>query len=54
MWKKYSQVYWQASPFRAYAEPGIHIKVVHSYTGPGQMMRNALWNTENVEGQVSY
>lgn len=52
MWKKYSQVYWQASPFRAYAEPGIHIKVVHSYTGPGQMMRNALWNTENVEGQT--
>lgn len=52
MWKKNSQVYWQASPFRAYAEPGIHIKMVHSATGPGQMLRNALWHTSNVDDQV--
>ncbi|KAK7580571.1 hypothetical protein V9T40_001200 [Parthenolecanium corni] len=52
MWKKNSQVYWQASPFRAYAEPGIHIKMVHSATGPGQMLRNALWHTNNVDDQT--
>ncbi|XP_065214930.1 thrombospondin-4 isoform X1 [Planococcus citri] len=52
MWKKNSQVYWQASPFRAYAEPGIHIKVVHSATGPGQMLRNALWHTNDVDDQT--
>ncbi len=54
MWKKNSQVYWQASPFRAYAEPGIHIKVVHSATGPGQMLRNALWHTNDVDDQVLF
>lgn len=54
MWKKHSQVYWQAAPFRSYADPGIHVKVVYSATGPGQMMRNALWHTSDVAGQVSW
>lgn len=53
MWKKNSQVYWQASPFRAYAEPGIHIKRVISATGPGQTLRNALWHTNDVDDQVN-
>ncbi|XKL67531.1 hypothetical protein PGB90_003022 [Kerria lacca] len=52
MWKKNSQVYWQASPFRAYAEPGIHIKRVISATGPGQTLRNALWHTNDVDDQT--
>lgn len=27
MWKQMEQTYWQASPFRAVAEPGIQLKV---------------------------
>ncbi len=45
MWKKNTQTYWQATPFRAVAEPGIQLKLVQSETGPGQMMRNAMWHT---------
>ena len=47
MWKKNTQTYWQATPFRAVAEPGIQMKLVQSETGPGQMLRNRyvrLWN----------
>merc|ERR1712227_996693 len=46
MWKKNTQTYWQATPFRAVAEPGIQLKLVQSDTGPGQMMRNSLWQTD--------
>jgi hypothetical protein len=53
MWKKNTQTYWQATPFRAVAEPGIQIKLVNSNTGPGQMMRNSLWHTGDTEDQVS-
>ena len=28
MWKQMEQTYWQASPFRAVAEPGIQLKVL--------------------------
>uniref|UniRef100_A0A0K2TSG3 Uncharacterized protein n=1 Tax=Lepeophtheirus salmonis TaxID=72036 RepID=A0A0K2TSG3_LEPSM len=52
MWKKNTQTYWQATPFRAVAEPGIQLKLVQSKTGPGQMMRNAMWHTGNTENQV--
>jgi len=52
MWKKNTQTYWQATPFRAVAEPGIQLKVVNSNTGPGQMMRNALWHTGDTFDQV--
>ncbi|XP_037081699.1 cartilage oligomeric matrix protein-like isoform X2 [Pollicipes pollicipes] len=53
MWKKNTQTYWQATPFRAVAEPGIQLKVVNSNTGPGQMMRNALWHTGDTFDQVT-
>ncbi|XP_069980586.1 cartilage oligomeric matrix protein isoform X3 [Penaeus vannamei] len=52
MWKKNTQTYWQATPFRAVAEPGIQLKLVESSTGPGQMMRNSLWHTGDTEDQV--
>ncbi|XP_017785308.1 PREDICTED: cartilage oligomeric matrix protein [Nicrophorus vespilloides] len=52
MWKKNSQTYWQATPFRAVAEPGIQLKLVDSVTGPGQLMRNSLWHTGDTENQV--
>lgn len=32
MWKQVEQIYWQANPFRAVAEPGIQLKV--RYSGP--------------------
>ncbi|CAL4094625.1 unnamed protein product, partial [Meganyctiphanes norvegica] len=51
MWKKNTQTYWQATPFRAVAEPGIQLKLVDSLTGPGQMMRNSLWHTGDTEDQ---
>lgn len=52
MWKKSTQTYWQATPFRAVAEPGIQLKLVTSETGPGQMLRNSLWHTGDTEKQV--
>ena len=54
MWKKNTQTYWQATPFRAVAEPGIQLKLVQSNTGPGQMMRNSLWHTGDTEDQVFF
>ncbi|KAL1110480.1 hypothetical protein AAG570_008008, partial [Ranatra chinensis] len=52
MWKKNTQTYWQATPFRAVAEPGIQLKVINSVTGPGQMLRNSLWHTGDTPEQV--
>lgn len=53
MWKKNIQTYWQATPFRASAEPGIQLKLVNSITGPGQMLRNSLWHTGDTKDQVT-
>ena len=52
MWKKNTQTYWQATPFRAVAEPGIQLKLVQSDSGPGEMMRNAMWHTGDTDKQV--
>lgn len=53
MWKKNTQTYWQTTPFRAVAEPGIQLKLVNSKTGPGKILRNALWNTVSTPDQVT-
>ena len=52
MWKKNTQTYWQATPFRAVAEPGIQLKLIQSETGPGEMMRNSMWHTGDTDKQV--
>nr|DBA13805.1 TPA: hypothetical protein GDO54_004844 [Pyxicephalus adspersus] len=52
MWKQTEQTYWQATPFRAVAEPGLQLKAVKSKTGPGEQLRNALWNTGHTSDQV--
>ncbi|KAK5648496.1 hypothetical protein RI129_003388 [Pyrocoelia pectoralis] len=52
MWKKNKQTYWQPTPFRAVAEPGIQLKLINSVTGPGQLLRNSLWHTGNTKNQV--
>lgn len=52
MWKKSTQTYWHPNPFRAVAEPGIQLKLVKSNTGPGEILRNALWHTGSTTNQV--
>ncbi|MBN3286309.1 TSP3A protein, partial [Polyodon spathula] len=52
MWKQTEQTYWQSIPFRAVAEPGLQLKAVKSKTGPGEFLRNALWNTGHTEDEV--
>ncbi|XP_039608242.1 thrombospondin-3a isoform X1 [Polypterus senegalus] len=53
MWKQTEQAYWQSVPFRAVAEPGLQLKAVKSKTGPGEYLRNALWNTGNTLDEVT-
>ncbi|KAG7276767.1 hypothetical protein CRUP_001908 [Coryphaenoides rupestris] len=52
MWKQTEQTYWQATPFRAVAEPGIQLKAVKSTSGPGEHLRNSLWHTGDTSDQV--
>ncbi|KAL4004758.1 trichohyalin [Sarotherodon galilaeus] len=52
MWKQTEQTYWQATPFRAVAEPGIQLKAVKSRSGPGEHLRNSLWHTGDTTDQV--
>uniref|UniRef100_H2Z9L0 TSP C-terminal domain-containing protein n=1 Tax=Ciona savignyi TaxID=51511 RepID=H2Z9L0_CIOSA len=52
MWKQSKQTYWQSTPFRAVAQPGIQLKAVKSNTGPGETLRNSLWETGTTPDQV--
>ncbi|KAM6111518.1 LOW QUALITY PROTEIN: cartilage oligomeric matrix protein-like [Phoenicopterus ruber ruber] len=52
MWKQTEQTYWQVTPFRAVAEPGIQLKAVKSKTGPVEHLRNSLWHTGDTSNQV--
>nr|CAB3266941.1 trhombospondin Bi precursor [Phallusia mammillata] len=52
-WKQTEQTYWQATPFRAVAKPGLQLKAVHSTKGPGERMRNALWHYMDTAGEVT-
>ena len=51
-WKQSNQSYWQRSPFSAYATAGVQIKVVQSDTGPGPMLRNAIWHSRDTPREV--
>ena len=50
-WKQRSQRYWRRP--RPYGKAGIQIQVVHSKTGPGKLLTNAIWNSEPTINQVS-
>jgi len=51
-WKKGEQEYWENKPFVANARPGIQIKLIDSATGPGIKLRNAMWHSDPVPGEV--
>ena len=52
MWKKDKQTYWYETPFKSVGKPGIQLKAVSSKTGPGEYMRNALWDHKSIPSQV--
>lgn len=51
-WKMGQQVYWLPTPFRAEADPGVVLKLVQSETGPGEVLRNALWHKYDTPNEV--
>lgn len=44
MWKQTEQTYWQATPFRAVAEPGIQLKVRHYMTSDPLTSKLVIFN----------
>jgi len=52
MWKKDKQTYWYETPFKSVGHPGIQLKAVNSKTGPGEYMRNALWDHKTIPSQT--
>ena len=51
-WKKTQQEYWDQTPIFATAQAGIQIKTVISASGPGPLLRNALWHTGDTPNEV--
>ena len=51
-WSKGEGKYYMTSPFTAIRESGIQVKVVKSTSGPGPMLRNALWHTDSTPNEV--
>ena len=51
-WKQRTQPYWETYPIKSTARAGLQIQMVKSQTGPGPMLRNALWNSGNTKKQV--
>ena len=53
-WKQKSQTYWRSKPtFLSKATSGIELKRVHSHSGPGPEMRQALWHSGNFTAQTT-
>lgn len=52
MWKKGVQTYWDTTPFKAHGEAVIQMKLISSASGPGMMLRNALWHTGDTPNEV--
>lgn len=43
MWKQTEQTYWQATPFRAVAQPGLQLKVFQRPNFPNPLTRRMLF-----------
>lgn len=49
MWKQTEQTYWQATPFRAVAEPGIQLKVRHYMTSDPLTSKLVIFNYRTMD-----
>ncbi len=51
-WKRNDNPYYVKYPFPAEARAGLEIKVVKSQSGPGKMLRNAIWHSGKTRNEV--
>ena len=52
-WSKGEGEYTSSTPFVSMRRKGILVKVINSSSGPGPIMRNALWHSGNVTNEVN-